>query len=194
MEDPYNRCDWGAKTPLTMKYHDERWCKPMHEEQELFAMLSLEIMSSGLSWSLILDKETGMRQAFDQFNPEVVATYDQPKIDELLKNPSIIRNTMKVNAIVQNAKAFLAIVQEIGSFDAYIWSFSDYQPIVHHATKLKDIPAQSKLSETISKDFKKRGFRFVGPVIVYSYLQSIGIYNDHLEGCPWKYTHGQSRK
>lgn len=167
-------------------YHDTRWCKPEHRDQELYAMLILEGMQAGVSWNLILNKEENFRKAFDSFDPQIVATYDDTKIEELMQDPGIIRNRQKLKSAVTNAKAFLKVQEEFGSFDRYIWSFTDGQVIDHHLLDIKDMPAQDELSERVSKDLKKRGFKYVGPVIVYSYLQSIGIVNDHWEYCDYR--------
>lgn len=186
------RCDFGFETgqdpagDLFLKYHDTRWCKPEHRDRELFAMLILEGMQAGVSWNLILKKEENFRIAFDGFEPRVVAAYDDEKIAELLRDEGIIRNRLKVNAAVTNAQAFLKVQEEFGSFDKYIWSFTDGQVIDHHLTDAKDMPAKDELSERVSADLKKRGFKFVGPTIIYSYLQGIGIINDHLDYCEYR--------
>ena len=169
-----------------IKYHDERWCKEVHNDQELFAMLILEGAQAGLSWNTIIEKEENYREAFDEFDPEIVADYDKDKIEELMNNEGIIRNRRKIEAAVNNAKAFLKIQKEFGSFDKYIWGFTDGKVIDNHLKNMKDMPAKSKLSEKISKDLKKRKFKFVGPVIIYSYLQGIGIINDHWEKCEFR--------
>ncbi|MBO5502864.1 MAG: DNA-3-methyladenine glycosylase I, partial [Lachnospiraceae bacterium] len=141
---------------------------------------------AGLSWSTIINREENYRAAFDGFDPQIVASYDAEKIEELMRNEGIIRNRRKIEAAVLNARAFLEVQKEFGSFDRYIWSFTNGEAIDHHLTRLEDMPATSELSEKVSKDLKKRGFRFVGPTIIYSYMQGIGIYNDHLVGCDYR--------
>ncbi len=184
------RCDFGfdknALSDKSLIYHDTRWCKPEHRDNELYAMLVLEGMQAGVSWALILNKEENFRKAFDGFIPERVAAYDEAKIEELMNNAGIIRNRSKINAAVTNAQAFIRVQKEFGSFDRYIWGFTEGKVIDHHLTDIKDMPSKNELSEGISKDLKRRGFKFVGPVIIYSYLQGIGIINDHLEYCEYR--------
>ena len=167
-------------------YHDTRWCKPEHRDRELFAMLILEGMQAGVSWNLILNKEDNFRKAFDGFDPEIVANYDDAKLEELMQDPGIIRNRQKLKAAVTNAKAFLQVQKEFGSFDTYIWGFTGGKVIDHHLADVKDMPAKDALSEKVSKDLTKRGFKFAGPVIIYSYLQGIGVINDHWEHCGYR--------
>lgn len=181
-----NRCGWELSSEKMTAYHDLRWCKPEHRDQELFAMLILEGAQAGLSWATIINREENYRKAFDDFDPKKVAAYDEAKVEELMHNEGIIRNRRKIEAAVSNAKAFLKIQEEFGSFDAYIWGFTDGKFIDHHLKTLEEIPTTSELSEKVSKDLKKRGFRFVGPTIIYSYLQGIGVYNDHLESCDFR--------
>lgn len=181
-----NRCGWELSSDKMMAYHDKRWCKPEHDDRELFAMLILEGAQAGLSWATIINREDHYREAFDGFDPKVVAAYDETKIEELMQNKGIIRNRLKIRAAVSNAKAFLKVQEEFGSFDAYIWSFTNGQTIDHHLKRAEDMPATSDLSEKVSKDLKKRGFKFVGATIIYSYLQGIGIYNDHIESCDFR--------
>ena len=180
------RCGWELSSEKMMAYHDHRWCKPVHEDQELFAMLILEGAQAGRSWATIINREENYREAFDRFDPKIVASYDGKKIEALMQNKGIIRNRRKIEAAVANAKVFLEVQKEFGSFDSYIWSFTDGKVIDHHLKRLEDMPATSELSEKVSRDLKKRGFRFVGPTIIYSYLQGIGIYNDHVEGCDFR--------
>ncbi len=167
-------------------YHDTRWCKPEHNDRELYAMLVLEGMQAGVSWNLILNKEDNFRKAFDGFDPEIVAAYDELKVEELMQNKGIIRNRNKIRAAITNAQAFLKVQEEFGSFDCYIWGFTGGKVIDHHLMDDKDMPAKNELSEQVSKDLKKRGFKFVGPTIVYSYLQGIGVINDHWEYCDYR--------
>ena len=183
------RCEWVSKSPISKKllnYHDTRWCKPNHNDQELFAMLNLELFQAGLNWSTILNKEENFRKAFDYFDPEIIIKYDDEKINELMNDKGIIRNIKKINAVIANAKAFLKIKKEFGSFDKYIWGFTNRKIIDNHIKSLNDIPSNSPLSKEISKDLKKRGFNFVGPTIIYSYLQAIGVINDHFENCEFR--------
>lgn len=186
------RCDWCfapaqlRNSEKMIAYHDTRWCKPEHRDRELFAMLILEGMQAGVSWGLILNKEAAFRKAFDGFDPELVAAYDETKVEELMQNAGIIRNRNKIRAAITNAQAFLKVQKEFGSFDRYIWSFTDGNVIDHHLTSGQEMPAKNALSEQVSADLKRRGFRFVGPVIVYSYLQGIGVINDHCEDCSFR--------
>ena len=176
------RCKW-AYSDILIKYHDEVWGKEEHREKQLFKMLILEGLQAGLSWEIVLKKEEAYKDAIDDFDYEMIALYDEHKIEELLKNEKLIRNKRKMNALVKNSKAFIEVQKEYGSFDKYIWGFVDNKQIKHHYINEKDIPASDELSERISKDLKKKGFTFVGPTIIYSYLQAIGIYNDHVVDC-----------
>ena len=185
------RCDFsGRYYQLTNEkvqlYHDTRWCKPIHDDKEQFAMLILEGAQAGLSWTTILEKEEQYRIAFDGFDPTIVATYDETKIAELMSNSGIIRNKNKILSAINNAKSFLKVQQEFGSFDNYIWGFTKRKVVDHHLKHAKDMPSQSDLSKKISKDLKERGFSFVGPTIIYSYLQGIGIINDHTDFCEYR--------
>lgn len=167
-------------------YHDTRWCKPEHRDQELYAMLVLEGMQAGVSWNLILNKEDNFRKAFDGFDPKIVAGYDDAKIEELMQDAGVIRNRSKLKAAVTNAQAFLRVQDEFGSFDKYIWGFTAGRVIDHHLLDERDMPARDELSEKVSADLKKRGFKFVGATTTYSYLQGIGIINDHWEYCEYR--------
>ena len=180
------RCPWAEADELARVYHDTRWCKPCHDDAELFALLVLEGQQAGLSWSLILKREAGIREACDGLDPAVCAAYGEAKEAELLQHPAMIRNRLKVRSVGKNARAFLRVAEEFGSFDAYIWGFTDGQVIDHHLARQEDMPATSELSECVSRDLKRRGFTFVGPTIVYSYLQAVGVINDHVEGCPFR--------
>ncbi|KMT66652.1 DNA-3-methyladenine glycosylase I [Catenovulum maritimum] len=177
------RCDWALASELETKYHDEEWGIPVHDDQKLFEMLILEGAQAGLSWSTILNKREGYRQAFDNFEPNKVAQYSPEKIAELLQNPAIVRNKLKVNATVTNAKLFLQIQQEYGSFNQYIWSFVGHTQIINKWKCMQDVPATSAESDAMSKDLKKRGFKFVGSTICYAYMQAVGMVNDHLTYC-----------
>ena len=167
-------------------YHDKKWCKPEHDDHELFALLVLECFAAGLSWILILEKEESFREAFDEFNPEIVAEYDDDKIEELMQNKDIVRNRKKIEAAINNANKFLEIQEEFGTFDKYIWGFTDGKIVDHHLKNIKDVPSKDELSDKITKDLKKRGFKFIGSVTIYSYLQSIGIINDHCDYCDYR--------
>jgi len=177
------RCDWSGTDPLYVKYHDREWGVPVHDDRRLFEMLMLEGAQAGLSWLTILKKREAFREAFDRFDPSRVAKYDGRKIRELLRNPGIIRNRLKIQAAVQNAKAFLEVVDEFGSFDRYIWRFVGGKPIHNRQARLKDIPARTGESDALSKDLKKRGFKFVGSTICYAFMQAVGMVNDHVVEC-----------
>ncbi|MCL4113821.1 UNVERIFIED_CONTAM: hypothetical protein GTU68_037546 [Idotea baltica] len=177
------RCTWCLGHDIYLDYHDHEWGTPQHDDQHLFEMLILEGAQAGLSWITILKKRDSYRAAFDQFDPTIVAGYGPDKIAELLQNPGIVRNKLKVNAAVKNAKAFLTVQEEYGSFDAYIWSFVDGKPIQNHFKTREDVPATSPESDAMSKALKKRGFTFVGSTICYAFMQAIGMVNDHTTDC-----------
>ena len=183
MPHPLTRCEWSVSDPLYIQYHDEEWGAPLHDEQKLFEFLILEGMQAGLSWLTILKKRENFRKAFDNFNVNHVARYDERKIETLMQDAGIIRNRQKILATIDNARAFLKVQDEFGSFDKYIWGFVNGKPIRNEWTTLQEIPAKTPLSETLSKDLIKRGFRFVGPTIVYAYMQATGMVNDHLVAC-----------
>jgi len=177
------RCGWCGDDPLYVAYHDEEWGVPVFDDRTLFEFLILEGAQAGLSWSTILKKREGYQAAFDDFDPEVVARYDERKTAELLADAGIVRNRLKVASAVSNARAFLEVQAEYGSFSEYIWGFVEGAPIQNKWRTLAEIPAKTPLAETISKDLKKRGFRFVGPTIVYAHMQATGMVNDHLLDC-----------
>ncbi len=177
------RCGWSGTDPLYVEYHDREWGVPVHDDLRFFEMLILEGAQAGLSWFTILKKREAFRQAFDRFDPWRVAKYDGRKIRELLRNSGIIRNRLKIQAAVQNARAFLEIVEEFGSFDRYIWRFVGGKPIHNRRVRLKDIPARTEESDALSKDLKKRGFKFVGSTICYAFMQAVGMVNDHVVDC-----------
>jgi len=177
------RCGWADSHPLYITYHDEEWGVPLHDDRRLFEMLILEGAQAGLSWITILKKREAFRAAFDQFDPEKVARYGDEKIAELLANPGIIRNRLKITAAISNARAFLAVQEEFGSFDAYIWQFVGGQPIKYARQTLADIPAQTEEAVVLSRDLVRRGFKFVGPTICYAHMQATGMVNDHLVSC-----------
>lgn len=178
------RCQWvEGQFPEYIKYHDEEWGVPVHNDKKLFEFLILEGAQAGLSWSTILKRREGYRSAFADFNVERVAKYDEGKIALLLLDPGIIRNKLKVNATVSNAKAFINIQEEFGSFDQYIWSFVGGKPIVRSWKSMSQIPATTKESDELSNDLKKRGFKFVGSTIIYAHMQACGLVNDHTTDC-----------
>jgi DNA-3-methyladenine glycosylase I len=177
------RCEWAGTDPLMMAYHDHEWGRPLHDDRRLFEFLILEGAQAGLSWMTILKKRENFRQALDGFDPVRVAKYNAIKVSQLLENKGIIRNRLKIEAAVANARSFLDVQTECGSFDTYIWQFVDHEPVVNHWKHLTDIPARTRTSEAMSKDLKKRGFRFVGPTICYAFMQAVGMVNDHEVSC-----------
>ena len=176
------RCGW-ASTPLSIAYHDQEWGVPVHDDRTLFEMLVLEGAQAGLSWLTILAKREAYRAAFDFFDPELVARYDDRKVVQLLANPGIVRNRQKIEAAIQNARAFLAVQKEFGSFDAYVWRFVDGRPKRNAWRRLEELPSSTPESEALSQDLRRRGFRFVGPTICYAFMQAVGMVNDHLLDC-----------
>ena len=178
------RCEWvNLQNELCVKYHDEEWGTETHDDRLLFEMLILEGAQAGLSWQTVLKKRANYKEAFDNFDPTKVATYEDGKIVELLQNKGIIRNRLKINSAIRNAKVFLEIQKEYGSFNDYIWEIVDGKPILNNWKSISEIPAKTELSEIISKDLKKRGMNFVGSTIIYAFLQAIGIVNDHTINC-----------
>jgi len=177
------RCDWANSGELMIRYHDTEWGVPLHDDRKLFEFLVLEGFQAGLSWQIVLNKREAFREAFNGFNPEKIAAYDQAKLDELVQNKSIIRNRQKIAACVNNAQQFLKIQNEFGSFNKYIWQFVNFTPIVNSFARIEELPAKTPLSDKISADLKKRGFKFVGSTIVYAHMQATGMVNDHLVGC-----------
>lgn len=182
------RCGWCLKDELYINYHDLEWGVPLHNDQQLFEFLLLEGVQAGLSWLTVLRKRENYRLAYDGFDPVKVAAYDEAKMNELLQNAGIIRNRQKIAASVNNARQFLEVQKEFGSFDRYIWSFVDFKPVVNQFEKLEELQATSPLSDQISKDMKKRGFKFVGSTIIYAHMQATGMVNDHLVSC---FRHGE---
>lgn len=177
------RCAWSISDLLCMKYHDEEWGVPVHDDRKLFEMLILEGAQAGLSWTTILKKRENYRKAFDQFNAKEIARYDARKKRELLSNAGIVRNRLKIDAAISNARAFLAIQKEFGSFDSYIWQFVGGKPRMNRWASLKDIPPKTPESDAMSKDLKLRGFRFAGSTICYAFMQAVGLVNDHITRC-----------
>ncbi|MTI31711.1 DNA-3-methyladenine glycosylase I [Xanthovirga aplysinae] len=179
-----NICEWAADTfDEYIQYHNEEWGVPVHDDRIHFEFLILEGAQAGLSWSTVLKKREGYRKAFADFDVQAVALYDEIKIQELLKDPNIIRNQLKIRSVVNNAKQFIKVQEEFGSFDTYIWSFVGGAPIVNHWKSLNDVPATTPESDALSKDLKKRGFKFVGSTIIYAYMQACGLVNDHTINC-----------
>jgi len=183
MDSNISRCPWANGDEKMTIYHDEVWGKPEHDDQKLFAKLCLDLMQAGLMWRTILYKQENFEKAFDNFDIETVANYDEAKYEDLMLNAGIVRNRLKIRAIINNAARIIAVQQEFGSFNAYIWSFTDGKTIKNSYKSMEEIPSSTPLSDAISKDMKKRGFRFVGTTIIYAFLQAVGIVNDHLINC-----------
>lgn len=177
------RCSWCGSDPLYINYHDEEWGTPVTDDKVLFEYLILETFQAGLSWITILRKRENFRSAFDDFDYHKISTYKDPKIEVLLNNTGIIRNKLKIAAAISNASAFIKVQEEFGSFSNYLWSFVDNNPVRNHPTSALEVPATSPLSDNISKDLKKRGFKFVGSTVMYAYLQAVGVINDHIVDC-----------
>jgi DNA-3-methyladenine glycosylase I len=178
------RCSWAnPANPPYLAYHDEEWGVPCHDETRLFELLNLEGAQAGLSWSTILNKRENYRAAFDQWDAEKIARYDARKVAELLADPGIVRNRLKIAATINNAQAYLRLRDELGGLDPFLWAYVDGQPILNTRASIKDTPAKTPLSDRLSKDLAKRGFKFVGSTIVYAYMQAIGMVNDHARDC-----------
>jgi DNA-3-methyladenine glycosylase I len=183
MSDDRTRCAWAERTELERQYHDTEWGVPEHDDRRLFEFLLLEGAQAGLSWVTVLRKREAYRAAFDGFDPERIARYGTEKIAALMANPGLIRNRLKIASAVTNAQAFRRVQAEFGSFDGYLWRFVDGQAIKQVWSSMAEMPPRTPLSDWLSKDLKKRGFRFVGSVICYSYMQAVGMVNDHIAGC-----------
>ncbi|HEY6338227.1 MAG TPA: DNA-3-methyladenine glycosylase I [Candidatus Sulfotelmatobacter sp.] len=177
------RCSWASGGDLMVRYHDEEWGVPVHDDRTLFEFLILESAQAGLSWNTILNKRENYRAAFDRFDPRRVAGYDRRKIQQLLKDPGIVRNRLKIEATVANARAFLKVGEEFDSFDHYVWQFAGGKPKVNSRKSTGQVPAQTAESDALSKDLKARGFKFVGSTICYAFMQAVGMVNDHLVSC-----------
>ncbi|HEX5028551.1 MAG TPA: DNA-3-methyladenine glycosylase I [Gaiellaceae bacterium] len=178
------RCEWAVGSdPLMLAYHDEEWGMPSHDDRFLFELLTLEGAQAGLSWSTILNKREGYRRAFADFDPAAVARFGPRDVERLLGDPGIVRNRLKIESTVNNAARVLEVQEEVGSLDAYLWAFVDGRPIVNAFRKVDEIPAETDLSRAISKDLKRRGFRFVGPTSIYAFMQSAGLVDDHTVDC-----------
>lgn len=184
------RCPW-AKTDLYVAYHDQEWGVPVHDDRLLFEFLVLEGAQAGLSWETILKKRENYREAFDHFDPKIIAKYGKKKRQSLLANTGIVRNRLKIEAAIQNAEAFLAVQREFGTFDQFIWQFVGGEPKQNAWKSIKDVPAKTTESDAMSKDLKRRGFKFVGSTICYAFMQAVGMVNDHLVGC---FRHGEVAK
>jgi DNA-3-methyladenine glycosylase I len=183
MYQKYSRCPWAEGDDLYINYHDKEWGVPVHDDRTHFEFLVLESAQAGLSWITILRRRENYRKAYLNFKPEKVASFDETRLDKLLNNPGIIRNRKKIEASINNAQRFLEIQAEFSSFDNYIWKFVDGKPVKNKWKKISEIPANSKLSDKISADLKKRGFKFIGSTIIYSHLQATGLVNDHITSC-----------
>jgi len=183
------RCEWAGGDPLSQKYHDEIWGVPVHDDRTLFKMLTLEGMQAGLSWGLILRKWDTLCAAFDGFDPAVIIGYGEAKVEELLKNAGIIKNRLKINAVINNARVYFDIVGKYGSFNDFLWNRIGGAPVLNRWTELSQIPTQTAASDQISRDLKKLGMKFVGSTVVYSFMQAVGMVNDHIVSCSF-YNHG----
>lgn len=183
------RCAW-ANNDLSIRYHDEEWGIPVHDDRLLFEFLILEGAQAGLSWSTILNKRDNYRRAFDGFDPKRVAQYDRRKVAQLLADPGIVRNKLKIGAAIENAKAFLRVQEEFGSFDGYIWPFVGGKPRLNKWRSLRQVPARTAESDAMSKDLRRRGFKFVGSTICYAFMQAVGMVNDHTVDCFWRTRRG----
>lgn len=177
------RCSWCGEDPLYVQYHDKEWGTPVYNDDKLFEFLILETFQAGLSWITVLRKRENFREAFDQFDYQKIAKYDDKKYHELLQNAGIIRNRLKIKATISNANAFMVIQKEFGSFSKYIWGFVNNKPIVNHWKTMKEIPATTEISDILSADLKKRGFKFVGSTVIYAHMQATGMVNDHVVDC-----------
>lgn len=177
-----NRCSW-AKGDLTIAYHDDEWGQPLHDDRALYELLILEGLQAGLSWEIVLKKRELYRQVLDDFDYDKIALYDEDKYNELMQTDGLIKNRLKMRAIINNAQSFINIQKEYGSFDCFIWHYVDFKQVVHHYEHFQDAPTYDDLSSAISKDLKRYGFKFVGPTIIYSYMQAIGMYDDHEITC-----------
>ncbi|MCT4614959.1 MAG: DNA-3-methyladenine glycosylase I [Marinifilaceae bacterium] len=178
------KCNWCLKTENYIDYHDNEWGIPCKDDYKLFELLCLESFQAGLSWITILNKRKNFREAFDNFNFKLIANYKQDKIDQLLENKGIIRNKLKINACINNAKAYIKIIEDYGSFANYIWAFVNFKPIHNNFSNIEEIPSSTELSDKISTNLKKKGFKFIGTTTIYSFIQASGMVNDHLISCP----------
>ena len=182
-DETLRRCAWARQNELQAAYHDSEWGVPVHDDRRFFEFLVLEAAQAGLAWDTILKKRDGYREAFAAFDPVTVARFDTAKVEQLLVNPGIVRNRLKIESAISNAQYFLAVRKQFGSFDAFIWQFVGGSPLVNRWTRMDEVPAFTVHSDAMSKDLKKRGFRFVGTTICYAFMQATGLVNDHLVGC-----------
>lgn len=180
------RCPWPGEDALMIKYHDEEWGKPLHDDRKLFEFLILESFQAGLSWRTVLHKRENFRKAFAKFDAKKVSKFDRKKFNSLMKDAGIIRNRLKIEAAINNAKCFLSIQKEFGSFDKYVWSFVNQKPVINKPKSIKDLPAKTKISDAMSEDMGRRGFKFRGSTICYAFMQAVGMVDDHLVGCDCK--------
>lgn len=183
IEQKHTRCHWTGNEPLMIRYHDKEWGVPVHDDRKLFEFMVLDAFQAGLSWSIVLKKRENFRKAMDNFQPEIIAGYDENKIQDLLQNPGIIRNRLKLKATVANAQQFLKVQNEFGRFDRYIWQFTADRTKVNRWEKSEDLPVSTKESDAMSRDLKKRGFKFTGSTICYAFMQAAGMVNDHVVTC-----------
>ena len=181
--DPTNRCSWVTKDQIYIDYHDNEWGVPIYEDNKIFEFLILEGAQAGLSWLIILKKRENYRKAYDYFNPQLIANYNEEKKKKLLINSGIVRNKLKIESSIKNAKCFIEVQKECGTFKEYIWSFIDNKPIQQNFNLIAELPTKNYISDKISQDLKKRGFKFVGPTIIYAFMQAIGMVNDHTNSC-----------
>ena len=179
----YKRCDWAEQNELEKQYHDTEWGVPVYDDRKLFEMLILEGMQAGLSWSTILSKRESLRSAYDNFDPAILINYDENKIEELMQNKGVIRNRLKIKSVIGNAHAYYKVQEQYGSLQDFLWKYVDYKPIQNQWSDISMVPASTALSDTISRDLKKLGFKFVGTTIVYAFMQAVGMVNDHLTCC-----------
>ena len=186
MDYKLTNCNWPGQDELMLRYHNEEWGVPLHDDRKLFEFMVLDAFQAGLTWKIVLHKRENFRRLFDNFEPEKVALYDEARIQSLMLDTGIIRNQAKIRSTVTNAQAFLRVQAEFGTFDRYIWQFTDGKTIMNHPTCNAEIPAKSSESDAMSKDLIKRGFKFVGSTICYAFMQAAGMVNDHLEGCLYK--------
>lgn len=186
MNQEITRCAWSGDDELYCRYHDEEWGVPTHDDRMLFEMLCLEGAQAGLSWITILRKRENYRKAFDNFDIDKILKYDEEKIAALLQDAGIVRNRLKIRSVITNAEAFRKVQEEYGSFDRFLWAYVNETPIINHLRDMSEVPAKTELSDQISKDLKKRGFKFVGSTIIYAYMQSVGMVNDHVIGCSFR--------
>ena len=177
------RCEWPTNDPLLIEYHDKEWGVPLHDDRKLFEFLLLDAFQAGLSWFIVLKKRESLRRAFSGFDPVKISRYNNSRIEKLLRDPGIIRNRLKIESTISNARSFLSLQKEFGSFDKYIWQFVNFKPIRNKWKTIQDIPAKSNESDEMSKDLKKRGFKFVGSTICYAFMQAAGMVNDHILRC-----------